>query len=128
MMPMLSVADLASSLAFYQDLLGGTEIFRFPDEDPEFVTLKLGESDLGIGPVANPPLHGQAQRPASGHRIELCVWVDDVDEVAARVRAAGAPVVMDPADQPWGERCAFIEDPDGNLLLLTARVAEAAPS
>jgi lactoylglutathione lyase len=120
MFPMLSVADLGTSLAFYSDLLGGTEEYRFPVDDPVFVTLRLGESEIGIGVLGDPPIHGRAQRPATGHRIELCVYVDDVDAAAEAARAAGTPVVLEPADQPWGERIAYVADPDENLVMLVA--------
>ena len=87
MFPMLSAVDLTASIAFYRDLLGGTEAYRFPEDDPVFVTLHLGESEIGIGGISDAPLHGQPQRPATGHRVELCVYVEDVhDAVAAAVR------------------------------------------
>jgi lactoylglutathione lyase len=118
--PMLSVADLAASIAFYRDLLGGAEVYRFPEDEPVFVTLRLGESEIGVGAVSDAPLHGRHQRPATGHRVELCVYVDDVDEAVAAARAARVEVVLEPADQPWGERIAYVADPDGNLVMLTA--------
>jgi lactoylglutathione lyase len=52
--------------------------------------------------------------------VELCVYVDDVDEAAARAAALGIEQVAPPADMPWGERTAWIADPDGNLVMLTA--------
>jgi lactoylglutathione lyase len=52
--------------------------------------------------------------------MELCVYVVDVDEAVSAARAAGAQLVLEPTDQPWGERVAYIADPDGNLLMLTA--------
>jgi lactoylglutathione lyase len=119
--PMLSCGDLGRSLAFYGDLLGGVETYRFPDEgEPAFVALRIGESsEIGLGGMAAEPVHGRAQRPASGHRIELCVYVDDVDAVFARAHARHFEQVADPADMPWGERAAWIADPDGNLVMLT---------
>jgi lactoylglutathione lyase len=84
------------------------------------VTLRLGESEIGIGGVSDTPLHGLPQRPATGHRVELCVYVEDVDEAVDAARDARAPVVLEPVDQPWGERIAYISDPDGNLVMLTA--------
>jgi lactoylglutathione lyase len=119
--PMLSVADLETSLGLYRDLLGGELAYAFPDaDDPAFVTLRFGDSELGLGRVADAPPHDRPRRPATGHRIELCVYVDDVDATAAAAAAAGIEVVTPPADQPWGERICFLADPDGNLLMLAA--------
>ena len=121
--PMLSVADLDEAVAFYRDVLGAQETSRFPDKDPVHLTLRVGASELGLGYVTGHTLHGRPQRPASGHRIELCVYVDDVDAATEAARAAGAPILVEPVDQAWGERVAYVEDPDGNLLMLTAPVA-----
>ncbi len=119
--PMLSCDDLARSLAFYAGLLGGVQTYRFPDDGPPaFVALSVGGSEIGLGGIAAEPLHGRPQRPATGHRVELCVYVDDPDACADRARAEGFEVVTEPADMPWGERTAWIADPDGNLVMLTA--------
>ena len=119
--PMLSCGDVERSLAFYGDLLGGVETYRFPEQgEPAFIALTIGESsEIGLGGIAAEPLHGRPQRPASGHRVELCVYVDDVDRVFARAREDGYELVGDPADMPWGERVAWVADPDGNLVMLT---------
>jgi lactoylglutathione lyase len=123
--PMLSAADFAASLRFYRDLLGGVEAYRFPEDDPAFVTLRFGDSELGIGAMrGGTPLHGQPQRPATGHRIELCLYVDDVDATVAAARAH--PILLEPADQPWGERVAYVADPDGNLVMLVTPGKDSA--
>jgi lactoylglutathione lyase len=119
--PMLSCVDVERSLLFYGTLLGGVETYRYPEEgEPGFLTLGFGDSSqLGLGAIAAEPAHGIAQRPASGHRIELCVSVDDTDETCAAARELGFEVVTEPADMPWGERTAWVADPDGNLVMLT---------
>ena len=120
---MLSVSDLGRSLVFYRDLLGGVISYRFPDQgEPAFVALTLGEaSEIGLGAIRAPgeALHGEPLRPATGHRIELCVYVDDVDATVKAARDAGFDVVLEPRDQPWGERIAYLRDPDGNMVMLT---------
>ena len=57
--------------------------------------------------------------PATSHRIELCVYVEDVDGTYAQARASGFETVADPQDMPWGEWTAWIADPAGNLVMLT---------
>jgi lactoylglutathione lyase len=119
--PMLSAADLERSVEFYAGLLGGRETYRTPPAGrPEFVVLTFADGEIGVGRMSGgPALHGRTQRPASGHRVELCVYVEDVDASVERMRTAGVPVVLEPCDQPWGERVAYVEDPDGNLVMLT---------
>jgi lactoylglutathione lyase len=119
--PMLSVENLERSRAFYERLLGGVETFRFPGEgSPVYMTLAFGGSELGLGELkpGEQAIHGQPVRPASGHRIELCVYVDDVDRAVIDARESGFTVVFEPTDQPWGERVAYLSDPDGNLVML----------
>lgn len=123
-MAMLSVADLAASRGFYEDVLGGRLVYQFPPGgEPVFLTLGFGTTELGLGVLADKGVHGRPLRPATGHRIELCINVDDVD---AAVAALAAPVVMAPVDQPWGERAAYVEDPDGNLVMLVAPAPTAS--
>jgi lactoylglutathione lyase len=127
-MAMLSVADLHRSLAFYGEALGGAQSYQFPPEGvPVFVTLRFGKTELGLGLLTASPLHGQPQRPATGHRIELCLDVADTDEAVEALRRLGARVVLEPVNQPWGERAAYVEDPDGNLVLLVAPAPGAEP-
>ena len=58
--------------------------------------------------------------PGPGPRGELFVYVEDVDATVASLRDAGARVVREPADMPWGERVGFVADPEGNLVSLAA--------
>ncbi|XVV04676.1 VOC family protein [Actinosynnema sp. CA-248983] len=121
--PMLVCDDLARSLAFYQDALGFSITYRFPAEgDPVYVVVSLPDgSRLGLGQVApdGRGVHGRPQRPTAGHRFELCVYHDDVDAAVTELAAQGHPVLLEPCDTPWGERVAFVADPDGNPVMIT---------
>jgi lactoylglutathione lyase len=57
-----------------------------------------------------------------GPRFELFVYVDDVDASLASMRDAGVTVLREAADMPWGERVAFVADPEGNPVTLAAPV------
>ena len=126
--PIVYCDDLPRSLRFYRDLLGFRVTFAHPEQgEPGFVALQLGEgAELALADVRDPeavPLHGQAVRPASGHGFELCVYADDVDDAVTALRAAGVPVLAEPADQPWGDRMAYVEDPQGNPVMLCAELS-----
>jgi lactoylglutathione lyase len=121
--PIVYTEDLSRSLGFYRDLLGFEEDFRFPDEgEPVFVYLELADGALALAHVDadTEPIHGKQLRPVEGQQFELCVYADDVDAAVDELRAAGVPVLAEPADQPWSERLAYVADPDGNPLMITA--------
>jgi lactoylglutathione lyase len=63
--------------------------------------------------------------PGPGPRHELFVYVEEVDTAVAGVPAAGGEVLKEPADMPWGERVAYVADPEGNVVSLAAPVAAA---
>ena len=46
------------------------------------------------------------------------MYVTDVDTTYGEAGERGFEQVVEPADMPWGERVAWIADPDGNLLML----------
>ena len=57
-----------------------------------------------------------AEMTAKGLLSALIFKVDDVDAVFEHVRASGAEVLQEPADQFYGVRdCAF-RDPAGNMV------------
>jgi lactoylglutathione lyase len=108
--PIITVADLTAVRAFYATL-GFEQTYQFPPEgEPGFVTMERGSSSIGIG----------AGGATGDDRFGLWVYVDDVDGAIEQLRADGAPVVAEPADQPWGERVARTRDPAGNLVYLGA--------
>jgi lactoylglutathione lyase len=118
--PIVYVPDVQRSAAFYAGRLGFHEIFRMPPgDDAGYIGLELDGSRLGIVDEAWPAERIGAHR-GDGPRFELWVYVDDVDETVARLREAGVPVLAEPEDMPWGERMAYVSDPDGNPVALAA--------
>jgi lactoylglutathione lyase len=111
--PILSTQDLPRALGFYRDLLGGRVTYRFPpDGEPAYVGMELGPSHLGIG---------AGTAATGGNRFALWVYADDCDAAVQHLRAHGVPVLVEPADQPWGERMAEVADPDGNRVIVASR-------
>ncbi len=72
--------------------------------------MKRNGSELGIG-----------QGKGRGG-FELCVYVEDTDAAAERLRSLGAKQLSEPQDMPWNERLAYFEDPDGHRLHVTMKL------
>ena len=114
--PIFTTPDLPATVRFYRDLLGFRQAYQFPPEgEPEYVSLEFADGTQ-LAFAANP------QEPAAD-RFEICIYVEAVDAAVERLRAAGAKVLQEPADQPWGERMAYVADPDGRRLHITAEAA-----
>ncbi|HUA73272.1 MAG TPA: VOC family protein [Solirubrobacteraceae bacterium] len=41
---------------------------------------------------------------------------DDLDDAFEKLKAAGAEIVQEPTDQPWGARDMAVRDPSGNMV------------
>ncbi len=114
--PILTSTDLPRLLPFYTDVLGGELVYRFPPEGaPAYVSVQFGKASVGLG--HDPAFARTAGRPP----IALWLYTDDLDGLVAAIREAGGRITQEPTDQPWGERVARAEDPDGNHLYLGRR-------
>lgn len=116
--PVIYAQNVAESVEFYTRRLGFEEIYRLPEEgEPGYVGLCLGESRLGIV-AASYPADMIGVRAGTEPRFELFVYVPDVDALVGTLREAGATVLRPPEDMPWGERLAYVADPEGNPIAL----------
>ena len=98
--------------AFYVETLGLP-----PRADrPGHVNFQWGDVRLTIS--AHSEVRGRHAEP---RRAMLNLAVEDIEAVAARLRAAGVAFVREPSAEPWGGAIATFEDPDGNTLQLMQR-------
>ncbi len=102
----LATADMAAAVAFY-DALGFVLVTG--GADAAFTTYRAGDGYLNL---QLDPAH--APVPAIWGRVIF--FVDDVDAMHARVRAAGYTPAGAPTDAPWDERYFHVHDPDGHEL------------
>lgn len=116
--PVLYAQNVQRVADFYTRL-GFAETFRLPDESGTvgFIALKREMSELGVTTEASPRRLAGVE-PGPGPRHELFVYLDDVDATLIELREAGTVPLREPADMPWGERLAFVRDPEGNVVTL----------
>ena len=112
--------DVSRLRAFYVDVLA-----RQPEEDrPEYVEFRTPGAALSM--YAQPGLERYAPgatAAAANRSVMVEFEVEDVDAEYWRLRERGLAFVMPPTTQSWGNRAAYLRDPDGNLVNLYARVS-----
>jgi predicted enzyme related to lactoylglutathione lyase len=121
----IAVDDHEKALEFYRDALGLEVRNDVKFEGMRWLTVGSPEQP-GVSIVLEPPAadpnaspadrQAMAELLAKGLLRAVLFATSDCDGLFERVRAAGADVVQEPMDQPYGVRdCAF-RDPAGNLL------------
>jgi hypothetical protein len=130
----LPVADRQATFAFYAEGLGFHPLGD-PGEDGVPEPLQFALND-GVA-VMFIPSGGYAwvtgnrlTAPSDQSECLLVITLADRSDVLAmvdRARGAGAEIVMEPAEQPWGYTAVFA-DPDGHLWQVRSATSEDSPS
>lgn len=102
----LQVRNLSASRTFYTEMLGFTIDERF--DTPDFVLFDTTTIPFGLGEAA--VNLDEAPRPGLG--VVLWIDCDSVNDLHAKLQAAGTTIVTPPYDGPFGRTFVFA-DPDG---------------
>ncbi|UCM86874.1 VOC family protein [Streptomyces marincola] len=119
--------DPDASLAFYRDLLGFEVRDDVGYDGMRWITVgppgRPGTSIVLQPPAADPGITEEERRTivemmAKGTYAGILLAATDLDGVFERLRAGGAEIVQEPAEQPYGVRDCAVRDPAGNLVRL----------
>ncbi|HEY1701491.1 MAG TPA: VOC family protein [Trebonia sp.] len=114
---LLRPTDLERSRRFYRDVLGLAVYREFGPADDRGTVFFLGQGMLEVS--------GHGSGPAGGP-VMIWLQVRDVRAEHERLAAAGARVLREPAEEPWGLIEMWIEDPDG-IRIVIVEVPEGHP-
>jgi catechol 2,3-dioxygenase-like lactoylglutathione lyase family enzyme len=116
------VDDPDLALGFYRDTLGLELRNDVNKGDFRWITVGAA-SQPGVAIVLTNYLNGS---PADGEAVSALVakgalngvhfHSDDLDASFEKLRGAGAEIVQEPTDQPWGTRDFAVRDPSGNMV------------
>lgn len=123
----IQVHDPELALGFYRDTLG-LEV-RSDVARGEFRWIGVGAaSQPEVAITLTNYVHGApedrdavAALLAKGTMNGVHFWTDDLDRDFESFHSAGADIVQEPVEQPWGVRDCALRDPSGNLI----RIAQA---
>ncbi|GAA4867467.1 hypothetical protein GCM10023203_15010 [Actinomycetospora straminea] len=105
-------------MAFYREAFGAEELFTIdaPDGTVIHAEMAIGSSVFMLGDAEAP----FAPPGPGGSTVGLHVYVQDVDDLAARAARAGAEVLQEPTDMFYGDRSVMLRDPFGHVWVFLA--------
>jgi uncharacterized glyoxalase superfamily protein PhnB len=121
-MPSITVNDLGASIEWYRDVMGFVVAQEIEHEGQRVgamicagsVQFMLGQDDFA---------KGRDRQKGIGFRL-YCVSEQDIDELAAGIKARGGTLDQEPTDQPWGARDLAVSDPDGFKITISNGTGE----
>ncbi|MBI2357913.1 MAG: VOC family protein [Deltaproteobacteria bacterium] len=111
------VEDLDRAVKFYTEILG----LPLGHRSGDYAQFSLGTTRLGLYTRAAMSMTlGKPLRSPSPDApgFEIGFKVSDVDGAFSELTALGVTPVMPPTTRPWGQRTAYVRDPDGHLIEL----------
>jgi PhnB protein len=126
--PYLIVKDAARALEFYKKALSATELMRLADPGGRIghAEIRIGDSVIMLADEF-PEMGARSPQTLGGSPVSLCLYVRDVDALAAQVVAAGARVVRPVQDQFYGDRSGTFADPFGHVWTIATHKEDVAP-
>jgi uncharacterized glyoxalase superfamily protein PhnB len=117
-MPSLTVNDLKQSLDFFEAL--GFEIEDRWEQDGKMLGAMLKAGDARLGLSQDDGKKGTDRTKGVGMRLYIEAN-DNIDDVAARAKAAGLKLQREPHDTDWGTRAFEVTEPSGFLLTIGSK-------
>lgn len=109
----ITCKDLDASVRWYRDVLGFAVAQTF-EREGKVATAVVAAGDIRLVLNQDDGKLGWDRTKGQGFYLQLNVAsAADVDAAAARIKAAGAPLIDEPSDRPWGVRMFQFKDRDG---------------
>lgn len=122
----LFVEDVDGSMYFYERAFGCTR--KMLHESGQYGELDTGSTTLSFSSwQLMTELGKKPGRPTPAAPVfEVAFETDDVAGALAKAKAAGATVVQEVRDEPWGQTTAYVSDANGYLIEICSPVTGAS--
>jgi len=112
-----TVNDIDKSVDWYEHILGCVVADRWVRAGKLMgATLRAGEVEFYLG--QDDWRKGRDRKKGEGFRL-YCVTAQDVEALAATIKARGGTLLHEPQTEPWGERDFAVADPDGFKITIS---------
>jgi lactoylglutathione lyase len=118
----LYVNDVPASLDFYHRAFGFETAFLHDGND--YGELRTGATKLAFSSFALMATIGKSVATTAPEKpsFELAFETADVKAAVTRAVGAGATLVEEPKEMPWGQTIAYVRTPEGTLVELCTAV------
>jgi PhnB protein len=126
--PYLAVENAAQAIDYYKTAFGAKErvLMEAPGGAIGHAELEIGDSVV----MLSDPFPQSSTKPPKelgGSSVSVFMYVEDVDAVVKQAVDAGATVLMEVADQFWGDRFGTVQDPFGHTWSIATHVEDVTP-
>ncbi|MDQ6738330.1 MAG: VOC family protein [Gemmatimonadota bacterium] len=118
----LFVEDLGTTKDFYREVFAA----KLAYEDDVSAAFSFGSVVVNLLRIDRAPeiiAPGHVATRESGSRMQLSVWLDDVDAACKLLERHGVELLTGPRDRPWGMRTATFVDPAGHNWEIAQRIS-----
>lgn len=126
--PYLVIKGAATAIEYYKSVFGATVVVRMdgPDGRVGHAELQIGDSRIMLADE-NPQMGHRSAETIGASPVSLYVYLPDCDKVVAKAAAEGAKIQRPVADQFYGDRSGFIQDPFGHLWGIATHKEDLSP-
>ena len=126
--PYLVIKGAAKAIEYYKSVFGATVVVRMdgPDGRIGHAELKIGDSHIMLADEF-PEMGHQGPLALGNSPVSMLLYVEDVDSTVERAVADGAKILKPVADQFYGDRMGFIQDPFGHRWGVATHKEDVSP-
>ncbi len=120
----LYVENVEKTIEFYKLAFGFTEKFITPEKD--YGELETGGTTLAFASYSIAEYNGlvidKLNQGTSLAPFEIAFVTDDIEATYQQALKAGATAIKPPAEKPWGQIVAYVQDINGFLVEVCTRM------
>ncbi len=120
----LYVKNVEETIAFYHNAFGFAQKFITPEKD--YAELATGDTTLAFASYSVAEYNGITIGTISADTppppFEITFVCDDLESTWKQAVEAGALIVKEPAQKPWGQTVGYLRDINGFLIEVCTRL------
>jgi PhnB protein len=126
--PYLVIKGAAKAIDYYKSVFGATVAVRMdgPGGTVGHAELQIGNSRIMLADE-NPSMGARSAESIGGSPVSLYLYMPDCDSIVEKAAAEGAKVLKPVADQFYGDRSGFFQDPFGHLWAVATHKEDVSP-